>query len=81
MPPLLTIPKKLAKRGELVILPKKEYEDLLKRAVPLGRLTVAEKNDLEKARKEMARGDYYTLEELEHELGTTRPRPSKKRTR
>ena len=37
--------------------------------------------DLEKARKEMARGDYYTLEELEHELGTTRPRPSKKRTR
>ena len=67
----ITIPKALAQKGELVIVPRKEYEKLLQRQkkIPIVHLTLSEKKDLELARKELKKGQYVTLEEIEHELG------------
>lgn len=71
MEKIITIPKELARRDDLVIIPRREYERILTRqkVVPVVRMTPAQKRDLEEARKEYARGEYVTLEQLEHELG------------
>ena len=76
---IVTIPKTLARKGDLVVLPRGEYELLIQRqprAVPLVRLTAAEKRAIAQSEKEFARGEYVTLEELEHELGGTRIKKS-----
>ena len=65
----ITIPKKfISPREDLIIVPRSEYENLLERAVPMARLTRLEKRELETARREMARGEFLTLKEFEHEL-------------
>lgn len=70
----ITIPKKLIKNDDLVIIPKREYDNLLsrQRIIPVAKLNSTEKKSLERARREMARGEYVTLKELEHELGIAR---------
>lgn len=67
----LTIPRDLIKERELVIVPRRQYEELLKlrRIITTAKLTLAEKKDLERARKEYKRGEYITLNELEYGLG------------
>lgn len=74
----ITIPKELAKKGELVLIPRYEYEELLtcRKVIPVVKLSSSEKRAFEKGRKEILKGEYVTLKELEHELGTAR---SKKR--
>ena len=69
----ITIPRKLAQKGDLILIPKKEYEVLLRRQkiIPLAKLTKAEKRALDRSEREIARGNYITLEKLEHELGIT----------
>ncbi len=69
----LTISKKITKGEELVIMPRKEYEEFLKlrKVVPLVELTPSQKRDLKQARKEYARGEYFTLDQLKNELGIT----------
>jgi hypothetical protein len=69
----VTIPKKMAEMGDLVIIPRQEYNALLKRrkVVPVIKLTASEKRSLDRARREMNRGEFITLEELEHELAST----------
>ncbi len=79
--PIITIPKKFISKEDLVIIPRKEYEGLLDRAVPLSSLTSQEKKELMKIRKDMARGNYITLDELEHELGGPYSHKSNKRTK
>ena len=71
MEKLITIPKELARRDDLVIIPRREYEQLVhrQRVFPVVKMTPAQKRDLQEARKEYARGEYVTLEQLEHELG------------
>lgn len=70
---IFTIPKNLVKQGELVVIPKKEYEELLRRRViPTATLSSAEKRALARGRKEIASGEYISLDKLEHELGLTR---------
>ena len=73
MEKIVTIPKELAKQGDLVVIPRKEYEGLVRRQkiVPVMKMNAAQKRDLEEARKEYARGEYVTLEQLEGELGIT----------
>ena len=74
----ITIPKNLIKNDDLVILTRKTYENLLKtkKIIPLVKLTSSEKESIKLARKEISRGEYVTLRELEHEMGIVR---SKKR--
>lgn len=64
---VITIPK-----GEFVLLPKKEYQELIKKQPKLIRvekLTPSEKRAVLRSDEELARGEYVTLKQLEHELG------------
>lgn len=68
----LTIPKQLSKQGDLVLIPKKEYEELLswkKHVFREVKPTRTELKALARARKERASGNFVTLEELKSELG------------
>lgn len=62
--------KKISRDKDVVVVSRKEYESLLEkqRFIPIARLTPTEKMALEKARKEMAKGDYLTLSELRNDL-------------
>ena len=67
---VITIPKKLAAGGDLVILPRKEYEAFLvfkkyREFTP----TTAQKRDLRQALKDHEQGKTYTLDELKRKLG------------
>jgi hypothetical protein len=72
----ITIPKELAKKGDLVLVPRKEYEALLagRKKMKTVTLSATQKRDLVRARREYAQGKYITLGELEHELGITSAR-------
>ena len=63
--------KKISKNNDVITVSRQEYEALLRkqRFIPVARLTLSEKKALEKARKEMTKGDYLTLDELKNELG------------
>lgn len=66
----ITIPKELRK-GDLVIVPRKVYEELVdfkKKMAPTFKPTKAELRALERGRKNFTKGNYITLEELENEL-------------
>lgn len=68
----ITIPKELARRGDLVVIPRREYDALLKgrRIASTVQLTVSEKKALDRARKEIARGEFVTPKELGEEADT-----------
>ncbi|MBI3046529.1 MAG: hypothetical protein HYY86_03290 [Candidatus Harrisonbacteria bacterium] len=68
----VTIPKNLAKKGDLVVLPRREYEALLKlKKVKEFIPTVAQKRALFRARKNRKDGVYLTINELRKKLGFT----------
>ncbi|OHA05165.1 MAG: hypothetical protein A2934_04375 [Candidatus Sungbacteria bacterium RIFCSPLOWO2_01_FULL_47_10] len=72
---VITIPKKLVQKDDLVVIPKSEYESLLKkqpRIIPVAKLSSSEKTAISQSEKELACGKYVTLGELEHELGSAR---------
>ena len=69
----ITIPKRLIKNNDLIILPRKEYEEfyqwkevakLFKTFMP----TTAQKKDLLKAREDYKRKKYLTLNEFKRKL-------------
>ena len=64
--------KKISKNKDIIRVSRQEYEALLEKQkfIPVVNLTFSEKKALEKARREMAKGDYLTLDELKNELGT-----------
>lgn len=67
----LTISKKITKGEELVIIPRKEYEEFsvwqktLKYFLPSKRQV----KDLKKAREEYKKGKYITINELKQKVG------------
>jgi PHD/YefM family antitoxin component YafN of YafNO toxin-antitoxin module len=66
----ITIPKKVTRGTELVVIPRQEYERLLTaRLIPEFRPAAAERRDLARARKNRARGRFLTLDELKRKLG------------
>jgi len=71
MSKVISIPKELSKKGDLVIIPRAEYEELLglKKIVRLMKLTPSEKKALRLGRKEIKEGKYITLKQLKSELG------------
>ncbi len=76
MDKILTIPnqKALSKADELVLVPKKEYQKLLEKQpkfISVEKLTAYEKKTISKSRKELARGEYITLDKLIHELASS----------
>ena len=66
----LTIPKKLAKNGDLVVIPRKEYEEFLelrriKEFIP----TPIQKRALRQAERNFSRGKTLSYNELIKKLG------------
>lgn len=75
MTKVITIPKELAKKGELIIVPRAEYEKFLnwRKSVKTFRPTAAERKALREARKDFKNGKYITLQELKNELEGSHP--------
>ncbi|MFY9493170.1 MAG: hypothetical protein WAP55_01710 [Minisyncoccia bacterium] len=68
----VTIPKNMVEKGDLVIIPRKEYEEFLSFRLKKTReveLTPAQKKALKEARKNLARGKFLTIHELKRKLG------------
>lgn len=71
MTSVITIPQELIKEKELVLVPRKKYEELLqfREMIPEIKLTLGERKALRGARKELREGRYLTIKQLQHELG------------
>ena len=68
--PTITIPKKLAQKDDVVIVPRKEYEALIElRKTREFTPTVAQKRALVKAEKNVKRGKTLSYHELVRKLG------------
>jgi len=70
---VITIPKELARRDDLVIIPRREYEEFsqwrtVMKSFPTFTPTTAQKRDLKKAREDYKKGNYMTLDELKRKL-------------
>jgi hypothetical protein len=68
---VITIPKQLMREKELVLIPKKEYDEFLglKKVIKTVKPNAAEKRVIERGRRAVAKGDFVTLDELKKELG------------
>ncbi len=68
---VITIPKQLAQKDDLVVIPKSEYLEflrlrgLIKEVKP----TKVELKAIERGRRAITRGDFVTLDALKKELG------------
>lgn len=66
----VTIPKKLAQKGDLVLVPRREYESLLKQRILKEFIpTAAQKRALKQAMKERRAGKTISYDELVRKLG------------
>lgn len=69
--PTLTIPRKLTKGEELVVIPRKEYDEFSQwqKTVKYFNPTPAQIKTLRKAQEEYTKGKYLSLNEFKHKLG------------
>ena len=67
---VIAIPKELSKTGELVIIPRSDYEEFLrlKKIIPLVEPTLFEKRAIQSGREEIRQGKYVALSQLKNEL-------------
>ncbi len=67
---LICIPQTLTKMGELVIIPRSDYEEYLnlKKIISIVKPNAAEKKAIKDGRKEVEAGNYFTIKELKNEL-------------
>ncbi len=69
---VITIPKEFTKTGDLVLIPKQEYNKLLQaklKQIKEIKLTPSQKKAVTAARKRIARGEFLTFDELKAKLG------------
>ena len=66
----VTIPRKLPKKGDLVVIPKKEYEEFLsfRKTFRIARPTKGEMRAIQQGRREFQQGKFITLGKLKNEL-------------
>jgi len=77
---VVTIPKELANQDELVVIPKKEYEEFLK-VMSIIRFVEPDKAEVKalgQGRREIKAGKYTAWKTLKNELAYSRRRSSKK---
>lgn len=68
----ITIPKSLAQMGDLVLVPRAEYESFLEfKKIRKYTPTPAEKASLKRARLNRKKGNYLTIDEFANKLGFT----------
>ena len=70
---IITIPKEIAKKGELVLIPRSEYEGFLRLRKAMKSFktftpTKNQKEDLKVARQEYKKGNHFTINELKQKL-------------
>ncbi|MBU4481513.1 hypothetical protein KKH59_04355 [Patescibacteria group bacterium] len=68
----ITIPKEITKGEELIIIPRREYEEFLRYRLEEREeliLTASQKRRLQRARINLAKGKYLTIYELKKKLG------------
>jgi len=68
----ITIPKEITKGEELIIIPRREYEEFLRYRLEESEeliLTASQKRRLQQARINLAKGKYLTIYELKKKLG------------
>lgn len=67
---VVTIPRGLSETGELVIIPRSDYEEFLRlrKIIPLVDPTLSEKKAIKLGRKQIRQGKYLTLKQLKNEL-------------
>lgn len=71
---IATIPKKVSGGEELIVIPRKEYEEFAKwreviKTFKTFTPTAAQKRALKMARQDYKKGKYITFDELKHRLG------------
>ena len=68
----VTIPKKLAQKGDLVVIPRKEYESLMRlKKMNEFSPTAAQKKALVRAEANLKKGKTLSFDELSRKLGFT----------
>ena len=69
---VIAIPRELSRQGELVVIPRSDYEEFLRlrKIIPLIELSPSEKKAMQTGRKEIQEGKYTTLKQLKNELGS-----------
>jgi len=73
MEKVITISKELAKKGDLVVIPREEYEEFAEwraamRSFRTFSPTAAQKRELRGARQDYKKGKYMTIDELKRRL-------------
>ena len=68
---VITIPKQLSNKGDLVVVPRFEYEEYLnlKKIIPIIKAGLSEKKAISAGRKEIKTRQFLTLRQLKNELG------------
>lgn len=74
MEKVITIPREMARRGEMVIIPREEYEEFSRwktfvKAFKVFIPTQRQKKELKDARADYKKGKYLNLNELKSKLG------------
>lgn len=68
----ITIPKNLIRNDDLVIIPRREYEEFLSYKLKIPKeanITSFQRKIINKARQRIAKGKFFTLNEFKSKLG------------
>jgi len=65
----IIIPKRMAQRNDLVVIPRKEYEKLYRFWIGAEQLTQQGKKAVEKGLREITQGKFLISKQVRHELG------------
>ena len=73
---VVTIPRNLVQEDDLVVIPRREYEEFLelKKVIPIVKATPSELRAIRRSEKEIREGKYISWHELKRELASTRYR-------
>lgn len=65
----VTIPKRLTKNDDLIVIPRREYNKLFRFWASAERITSKEKKAIERGFREIQQGKFFTSKQVRHELG------------
>lgn len=65
----VTIPRRIAKNDDLIVVPRKKYEQLLRFWMNTERISRRDAKAVAKGLREIAQGKFLTSKEVRHELG------------
>ncbi|MBI2674712.1 MAG: hypothetical protein HYX22_03190 [Candidatus Yanofskybacteria bacterium] len=65
----ITIPKRITKNDDLVVVPRREYERVLRFWESAERITARQKKAIHKGFHEITQGKFFTSKQVKHELG------------